>query len=391
MLTTVELQWNDASQKSAKAVSNLLRNRSFRDYLKQEVLKAFDGDYDALVSKVVKDYQGGNYNWNATQMQILANTSSSFPLMQIAVQVSPEQWNTNAIPNIVWMDAEWDEARKPQISGYDKNGNTIILDGRVTPNAPTVIISLNERGFIACDDLQYYRSNSICEGCPKPCQLGDDDSGGGGSGGGGTGGDLYPDLVKCTSVDLGTEGDSTEPIRWLRQEYLYESIFEMYFGNLSAVESWVNGAPEIKVWTFSQTEIDSSINERNYRAEFEPNKRKDIDKKWWNCGINQFHLWQYFKTGTEMKYAFLEHDETSIKEDTYYQVANYVANILDSSAYYSGATSGVVKAAFAVGGLAVKHINGSSEYIGEMLISARNGTIDFGIPTGQFRFMSQPF
>lgn len=396
LLSTVEVQWNDASQKTAKAVNNLLHNKSFRDYLKLEVLKAFDGDYDALVSKVVHDYQTGNYNWNATQMQVLANASTSFPLMQIAIQVSPNIWNTGTIPNIVWIDADWDEARKPQISGYDKNGNIIVMNGTVTPTAPTVIISRNERGFIACDDLQYYRYSSVCEGCPRPCEV--DDSGGGGSGGGGTGGDNgYNGYVTATDVSNGTQGDSLdevydEPLKWYRQNYKYESIYSMYFGNLNNVEGWPAGAPEVKVHVYEQNALDSMITLDTYRGGvFEPSKRKDINDKWWDCGVKQMHLWQWYTTGSEIKYAFYEYDDALIDKAEYEKVSDYVVGILDSVAVLDPLATSVIKVTLGVTGLFLKKDNDYSEYIGEMLISAHNNAIEFGIATGDFKFKSKPF
>lgn len=85
-----------------------------------------------------------------------------------------------------------------------------------------------------------------------------------------------------------------------RRETYWEYMYKMKFTDLNAVESWLNGAPEIRWIVYCGTAI---IYERNY---FEPSKRSDINGTWYTYNQSQFR-W-YLDYGKVCTYKWIERD-----------------------------------------------------------------------------------
>jgi len=154
----------------AIAVSETMNeNHEFRQLLKYEALKMFDGDYDILVSSIsnmeisrnhsdlkksdekikVKDLLGPKIAERSsfkTGGNILDELNEAFPLLQIAIPVHAENWVPEAYtPTVTFLPEEYKDATTEVLTGYDKDGNIEYLDVRTEPEVPVIVISQNER------------------------------------------------------------------------------------------------------------------------------------------------------------------------------------------------------------------------------------------------------
>lgn len=164
-LTVEEKKFNEQINLATTAVNKLLNIESFRVYCKKEVLKEFDGDYNFLLSKLVKDYgekinspvtllnnlkSNNEYRleeWPQELLDVINDTYQNYPLTQISIQVDPLAWDPYAYtPNVVYLDATYDESDTDFVNGYDSNGSPIQVNARIEPQLPVVILSTNERG-----------------------------------------------------------------------------------------------------------------------------------------------------------------------------------------------------------------------------------------------------
>ena len=85
-----------------------------------------------------------------------------------------------------------------------------------------------------------------------------------------------------------------------RHETYWEYIYKMKFTDLNAVETWVNGAPEIRWIVYCGAVI---LYERDF---FEPAKRSDINNTWYTYNQKQFR-W-YLDYGKVCTYKWIERD-----------------------------------------------------------------------------------
>lgn len=86
-----------------------------------------------------------------------------------------------------------------------------------------------------------------------------------------------------------------------RRESNWEYIYQMKFTDLSAVESWISGAPEIRWLAFNGS---TQIGEVNY---FEPSKRAQINNTWYTYNYKIFR-WYLDSFGKVCTYQWIERD-----------------------------------------------------------------------------------
>jgi hypothetical protein len=373
----------------------LLNIESFRVYCKQEVLKEFDGDYNFLLSKIVKDYKNSQNNftlystqsvktdyvdtsiWPQELMDVLDQTYQDYPLTQIAIQVDPGAWDPYSyIPNVVYLNSQYDEADTDFISGYDEFGNAISLDARTEPTLPIVILSTNERGYIN-----------------------------------GSGDYVKDNLLPSYEIDNSSIVSNTPllpinpnlPQQYYRTDFRYENIYQMRYDNIGQVEGWPAGAPETVVFVFEQDPLDSTKNIKRKLGTIEPPKRKDIKNTWFGTDIDS-HLWRYYKTGTDITYGFYEEDNKGISEigNTLITIGNYSSFILDSTkVHLPGQTNPNLPSPQQPGWLTIlkytanvvgqffnKNIE-KSEEIGSIVISVNNPRKEYSLIPGGFKFASR--
>lgn len=448
--------YDETAKNVAKDVANKLNSLAFRKMLRHEVLLRFDGDANILISSMMKrlpkylEYERNAQNLNRTaeendllnsfSFDVLQQAGNTFPQMQIAVQTDAETWNaTTFIPKVVYLPAAFDEATHNTISGYDNNQNPISVSSLIDPTDNFVVISFNERTILRPNDAIRLRTSECIvddllgaapynpDGNPTPivpCNIGGGTGSGGGSGtgSGGTGSNPFasysqyvgtgPDVVMPTLVDLITGTEVAAPpagtfnrltsvgtfsgTTIYRTNYRHEKMRFIRCDDLSSIESWANGAPEIRMHIFEQSVINPIVNLQIYKAQFEPRKRKQIMGQWWPAQNVTMHLWDYTGTGTKATAAYYEYDPVLIPNETLAQIGAIRVDLLAiTGSIPTGTPSelliyGNIRQSVLTGLRALKQRNGMSEYIGKDDYIIFNDEDQFNHNPGETKFKTDP-
>jgi hypothetical protein len=134
----------DAAKTWAKAV----HNESIREFLKEEALKKFDGDYEVLYQFVQgKKMKNGKLlsellsSYDASP-QHFKEVNESLPLLTIYVPTffSAAKWNTSTqIPIVAVRD------ENERLIAFNKNGDSVELSPNEEPNIPIIVLKLSDR------------------------------------------------------------------------------------------------------------------------------------------------------------------------------------------------------------------------------------------------------
>ena len=137
-------EYNADFDRVAFAVNRLLERDEFRAIIHKEVGAMFDGDYNVLISQLVKNY-GSVAEWfNKFELDV-HSIVEKYPLIQIAIPVNYEKWEGNTSLPVVFMDYAFDDGESLFVQGYNSEGKSIKLDAVEEPEFPVVVISENER------------------------------------------------------------------------------------------------------------------------------------------------------------------------------------------------------------------------------------------------------
>lgn len=376
----VAKKWDASVLKVSGIIAAALKSNSFRQYLKAETLKAFDGDFDVLLSKVVKDLKAqynqsstlrlaSDYTLNGDQLAYLQGVSGDFPQMQLSVQTDPTDWNTATYtPPVVYTASDYNESTSLTVPVVDETGNIVsYMDATVDPIQPVVIVSENERTIIGAN------GEIVLQQPPEPY---------------GTEGVMQVDSL--TPIDPNT------PLQWYRQNYKYETIYSIGFWDIGKIEGWPAGGPELR--TFYYNALDTAgINYQTsgYNAGERWAKRKDVKNKWYDLPTEKLittHLWRWGQTGTTFKYAFYEWDREPLNQQVTDSIASFLINFakVDSSGALATPLQ-LAASAVKLVGLFLPREGRLSEPIGDIEISANNNANEFHIATGGFGFRSKPY
>lgn len=411
--------------------------------LKHEVTIRFDGDANILISSLIQrlpkylayeastnasarsandEYLLSKYNWD-----ILAEAGEDFPQMQIAVQTDAESWQPNLyIPDVVYVTSEFDDATSELIHGYDRDQNPISVDAQNDPLVNYVVISQNERTTVRGEEVRLTVSNCLVSDLiyrvpynpeanaalmmPADCGVG---TGGGGTppahpqytGTGQNG--VLPTLIgrqPGTNVPSNADGSLSRlaPVGTFngqticRKDFRHEKMREIRCDDLGEIESWANGAPEIRMHVFAQNVLNPSENLQIFKEQFSPNKRRDIDDRWWNANGVTMHLWDYQGTGTKASFGYYEYDAVIFPNETLVAIGQIVVDLLFLSSVDSTTTPnqmtiyGNIRQSVATGIRSLKEANGKSEYIGKDDYEIRNDNEDWFHSTGETTFRTSP-
>lgn len=183
-------------EKFAKSLATSLRNDDFRSFLKTEAEKKFDGDFDILFSrskdvalngKKFKDFFIDNGNLTGAELEELTSLNLK---LNIAIPVNIEKWDTQTqAPLVIFVPSNYVENKTPTFLAFDINGNQYLIDAIEEPSVPVIVVGRNER-------MGYEAS-------------------------------------KQQGKSLRTSGN-------------YEKVEYIKCPNLSNIEGWSNGAPEIR-------------------------------------------------------------------------------------------------------------------------------------------------
>ncbi|TYZ05776.1 DUF3103 family protein [Hymenobacter lutimineralis] len=224
----------------ALSLAKSLENASLRRELKKEALKKFDGDYDVLYAqfkdRVVDGYTvqerlvgetsiGSSNTLRHTSVDSAAQTIAK---LQLAVPVHCEDWDTEQfVPLVAYIPQDFDEGITKQIKAFDSKGNVHWLDAQAEPTVPVVVVGMNER-----TDAN---------------------------------GNINDRLYNPTAKRIAGKA-----------EYMYQ----IKCTNISAIENWALGAPELEYYIAGSRKATAvEIVKGSY---YKPKKRKDIDNKWVN-------------------------------------------------------------------------------------------------------------
>jgi len=139
---------SEVHEKAARKLAKSLANAQLRSFIKSEVLKKFDGDYDVLFS-TVKEFAQSNslsgVDLNSEELQY----SDELPLLNVAVPVNIEKWDAQTYtPLVAYLPEDYDEKTATQITAFDGNGEAHLLDVKQAPTVPVIVISQNERTLV---------------------------------------------------------------------------------------------------------------------------------------------------------------------------------------------------------------------------------------------------
>ncbi len=273
----------------AKIVAKSLNEKSFREKVKEEAQKRFDGDYDILLSEFIKsrDKQGNSIKGILVKSAKANNISEELekyhqilPKINIGVPVNIDEWNTdNYVPLVAIRGLDYDEASTKEIKAFDKDGKIHWIDATKEPTVPVVVIGMNERVVI---DEKGSFSLKHNQARFEP---------GNKSSGGRTAGILSDN---CYFQDKA----------WI---YIYSMKFTGNWG--AKYEGWPAGAPEIDVRVFSPKSTNNFADLQEVRKlnDLEPNKRSDINEKWWICN-QSIIAWDKALYGQTLLFDFTEDD-----------------------------------------------------------------------------------
>jgi hypothetical protein len=156
-------QINDAIEDFALIVAHSLQDKELREFYKSEAMRKFDGDFDVLYSNVKDNYVGkeslhsrlseiANYITRETKLEFktefntIDELTSKIPKLQIAIPVNCEEWNTNNfIPPVACLNSELKNKSVTHVKSYESDGKLTMIEKKITPKHPVVVISINER------------------------------------------------------------------------------------------------------------------------------------------------------------------------------------------------------------------------------------------------------
>jgi hypothetical protein len=152
-------EYNSRLEDVAKALAISMNEKSVRSVIKEEALKKFDGDYDILYGQVEdKKIDGENFesilatNTNAGKsakvdaVNNLRLTQKLIPLLNIAVPLNIDKWNTDSYsPMVVVLPDNYSEQKTKTLKAYRSDGSYSLIDAQKIPNEPFIVVSENER------------------------------------------------------------------------------------------------------------------------------------------------------------------------------------------------------------------------------------------------------
>ncbi len=120
----------------AKNLAVSLAQEEFRSFIKTEALRKFDGDYNILYSQIKNSKVAGKNFRSFVQAGDGSNDiASSVPLLNVAVPVNIENWDTKEFtPLVAVIYSSYDEEKTELVKAYDQNGKVHWLDAKKEPN-----------------------------------------------------------------------------------------------------------------------------------------------------------------------------------------------------------------------------------------------------------------
>jgi len=156
---------NEALEEFTLLVAKAMEFREFRSFVKNEVMKKFDYDYDILYSLIadqrintekygnlsvnellVKGLDNKPYSNITEKLNYLDNLKDNIIFPQISVPMKCEEWDAeNSIPDIVFVPADYDEETHPELKAFDPQGNATWVNVQNYPKIPVLCVREADR------------------------------------------------------------------------------------------------------------------------------------------------------------------------------------------------------------------------------------------------------
>ena len=232
-------EYNSRLEDVAKALAISMNEKSVKSFIKEEALKKFDGDYDILYGQVEdKKINGENFeSILATNTSIgksakvdavnnLRQTQKLIPLLNIAVPLNIEKWNTdNYSPMVVVLPDNYSEEKTKTLKAFKGDGSSFSIDASKIPSEPFIVVSENERTLF---DNGLYNVRTGIYGTSFLQK------------------DGLSEIKPISKSSKGAKVAST--LGYGSNQYLY--LQSLYCYDVSVYESWWKGGPEIQMRVF---------------------------------------------------------------------------------------------------------------------------------------------
>jgi hypothetical protein len=138
----------------AKLLASSINSKEVRKFLKEEACKKFDGDFDILVSKVLlskvgsvsfKEKVESSSSLKLTKAKEVFESAIKNPKLNISVPLHIEKWDNNKQQLLVAVAVGIIDGETEFVKAYDSYGRLYLIDAKTEPNLPVIVIGNNER------------------------------------------------------------------------------------------------------------------------------------------------------------------------------------------------------------------------------------------------------
>ncbi|AMR27646.1 hypothetical protein A0257_11440 [Hymenobacter psoromatis] len=302
-------QTNQELATVAKALAHTLGTEAaYRQLLKAEALKQFDGDYDVLYRAftTLKPAFGQRMDELVAQSPTgqaltgMADVLAHVPNLNISVPVNINKWDAATYaPLVLFIPADFDEKTytKP-LQAYDKDGQVHLLDAKQAPDYPVVVIGPSERvRGTALTSENFGPGKGAASGQSTTNRVPADD----------------PNYPGDPYYPYPPTPPSTPPQYYAtcRTDKQTEYLTSMWMADVSEYESWFLGDPEMRLQAVIPSgaagTLSGTIRDSRYTM-----GRKTIEATY-NCDAD-LYFWQKQFVGEAVGFIFTEEDYGDIAD-----------------------------------------------------------------------------
>ncbi len=160
------IAWEVRLKYFAKGIAKLLNDPEIGAYLKEEIGKQFDGDYDALW-ETLADQEFAKKGKFKNILRKLYNTNidmidqfNTVPLLQVSAPIHFDKWDVSEPLLVAYNPITIDDMECEEIVVFDGKGNKFRLNAKDDPEFPVMVIGLNERVNPATKEVYNFTNNS---------------------------------------------------------------------------------------------------------------------------------------------------------------------------------------------------------------------------------------
>lgn len=142
------------AEEFAKLLASSLNDKDVRKFLKNEANKKNDGDFDILVSQVInakigiqnfsEKIKNNSPNGLAKGKEVFDNATKN-PKLNIAIPVLIEKWDDTKQQPLVAVAIGTIEKETKFLKAFDSKGKSYLIDASIEPNVPVIVVGNNER------------------------------------------------------------------------------------------------------------------------------------------------------------------------------------------------------------------------------------------------------